>query len=45
MAREEKVNGCFFVKNLFCFCRIEPANEFYDGEKDNDKDADGFLDV
>lgn len=25
--------------------RIETANEFYDGEKDNDKDADGFLDV
>eukprot|EP00106_Octopus_bimaculoides_P014551 XP_014781993.1 PREDICTED: histone deacetylase 3-like [Octopus bimaculoides] len=25
--------------------RIEPVNEFYDGEKDNDKDADGFLDV
>ncbi|CAE1268285.1 HDAC3 [Acanthosepion pharaonis] len=25
--------------------RIEPANEFYDGEKDNDKDTDGFLDV
>ncbi|XP_060072276.1 histone deacetylase 3-like [Ylistrum balloti] len=25
--------------------RIEPPNEFYDGEKDNDKENDGFLEV
>ncbi|KAK6179259.1 histone deacetylase 3 [Patella vulgata] len=25
--------------------RVEPANEFYDGEKDNDKESDGFIDV
>ncbi|KAH9499938.1 Histone deacetylase 3 [Bulinus truncatus] len=25
--------------------RIEPNNEFYDGDKDNDKENDGFLDV
>lgn len=25
--------------------RIEPNNEFYDGEKDNDKENDGFLEV
>nr|KAG5701170.1 hypothetical protein BaRGS_023279 [Batillaria attramentaria] len=25
--------------------RVEPANEFYDGDKDNDKENDGFLDV
>ncbi|XP_069127754.1 histone deacetylase 3-like [Argopecten irradians] len=25
--------------------RVEPANEFYDGEKDNDKENDGFLEV
>ena len=25
--------------------RVEPNNEFYDGEKDNDKDTDGFVDV
>ena len=31
---------------MFCvslFFRVEPNNEFYDGDKDNDKD--GFLDV
>ena len=28
----------------FCF-RIEPLNEFYDGDKDNDKENDGFLEV
>ncbi|KAJ8318006.1 hypothetical protein KUTeg_003097 [Tegillarca granosa] len=25
--------------------RVEPPNEFYDGDKDNDKENDGFLDV
>lgn len=25
--------------------RIEPNNEFYDGDKDNDKENDGFLEV
>ncbi|XP_033736936.1 histone deacetylase 3-like [Pecten maximus] len=25
--------------------RVEPPNEFYDGEKDNDKENDGFLEV
>ena len=25
--------------------RVEPANEFYDGDKDNDKENDGYLDV
>ncbi|KAK3592158.1 hypothetical protein CHS0354_019449 [Potamilus streckersoni] len=25
--------------------RIEPANEYYDGDKDNDKENDGYLDV
>ncbi|KAK0068635.1 histone deacetylase 3 [Biomphalaria pfeifferi] len=25
--------------------RIEPNNEFYDGDKDNDKENDGYLDV
>ncbi|RUS71853.1 hypothetical protein EGW08_020387 [Elysia chlorotica] len=25
--------------------RIEPSNEFYDGDKDNDKENEGFLDV
>lgn len=25
--------------------RIEPNNEFYDGDKDNDKENEGFLDV
>ncbi|CAG2204129.1 HDAC3 [Mytilus edulis] len=25
--------------------RVEANNEFYDGEKDNDKDTDGFVDV
>ncbi|OWF47395.1 histone deacetylase 3-like [Mizuhopecten yessoensis] len=25
--------------------RVEPANEFYEGDKDNDKENDGFLEV
>ena len=27
------------------FFRIEPNNEYYDGDKDNDKENEGFLDV
>lgn len=27
---------------LFLFIRIEPANEFYDGDKDQDKDVDNI---
>ena len=28
-----------------CHFRIEPLNEFYDGDKDNDKENDGYLEV
>lgn len=31
--------------HVICFChRVEPQNEYYDGDRDNDKE-DGFLDV
>ena len=30
---------------LFSYFRVEPGNEFYDGDKDNDKENDAFLDV
>lgn len=33
------MDGCFF------FTRVEPENEFYDGEKDNDKDADSDANI
>ena len=32
----------FHILNPF---RIDAANEYYDGDKDNDKENDGFLDV
>lgn len=36
--------GLFIYKGIyFYFGRIDPNNEFFDGEQDNDKD--GFLDV
>jgi hypothetical protein len=32
------------MKTVFIF-RIEPNNEYYDGDKDNDKENDGFIEV
>ena len=33
------------VKSFVMFCRVDPANEFYDGDRDNDKDNETLLDV
>ena len=29
----------------FLYYRVEANNEYYDGDKDNDKENDGFIDV
>ena len=34
----------YWISSLSYF-RVEPGNEFYDGDKDNDKENDAFLDV
>ena len=44
LAVSSSLSSCCYRYCVCCCCRVEPVNEYYDGERDNDRD-DAAVDV